>query len=148
MWKRNNRQVIENIPVLLSYCSSLLQSCSLLLCSQPLSQAATRFSSKKNPAEKPYPSCSVFFPEIFPSSSFLPPFFYFPSSIFSSPPTHHQFYCSRPTPLSSVQKESPSQLPPWQGGGVIGTCPMHVAHVETIEAIPHSKTCCQQSAQK
>ena len=69
----------------------------------------------------------------------------FPSTLFS--------FLSKilPTPLvplSSIQKESPSQPPPWQGGGVLGIRPMHVAHLETIEVVSHSKTCCHQSAPK
>ena len=35
-----------------------------------------------------------------------------------------------------------------EGGGVLGIRPMHVAHLETIGVISHSKTCCQQSAPK
>ena len=31
---------------------------------------------------------------------------------------------------------------------LLGTCPMHVAHLETIEVVPHSKTCCQKSVPK
>ena len=86
MWKRNNRQVIENIPVLLSYCSSLLQSCSLLLCSQPLSQAATRFSSKK-PCWKTLLKNLILhalfsFPKSSPRLAFFPPSSTFPARFF------------------------------------------------------------------
>ena len=42
----------------------------------------------------------------------------------SSPPSLYQLYCSPSIPLSTIQKESPSQLPPWQDGHLI----CHTSH--------------------
>ena len=60
------------------------------------------------------------------------------SSFISSP---HPFRYSIYHPLSSVQRKSPSQPPPWQGGGVLG----HTSHatLSTLgEVLPHfSKKC-------
>ena len=57
------------------------------------------FFFQKNPTEKPSPSCSIFVPEIFPSSSFLSLFFYFPAWFFlplqpfTSFTAHHPLLC-------------------------------------------------------
>ena len=42
----------------------------------------------------------------------------------SSPPSLHQLYCSPSIPLSTIQKKSPSQLPPWQDDHLI----RHTSH--------------------